>query len=69
MKPGDRVWMFFPLWDCSIRECEVVDWPEDDATFSYKIVGLDRERPYVALKADAFQTRVALCEHYRKIFE
>lgn len=69
MKPGDKVWVYFPLDGDAIRECEIVGWPDNDAMFSYRIIGMYRERPYIGLKGDAFPTREALCEHYRKIFE
>lgn len=69
MKKGDRVWLFFPDANNSILECEVVGWPEDDAMFSYRIVGQYRERPYIGFKAACFLSREALCEFYRKIFE
>lgn len=69
MKPGDKVWIFSPLSGNKILECEIVEWLESDAMFSYRITGQYRERPYIALKGDAFPTREALCEHYRKIFE
>lgn len=67
--PGDKVWMFFPQDNNIIRECEIVEWRDDEACFLFRIVGLYRERPYTAFKADAFPTREALCEYYRKIFE
>lgn len=68
-KVGGRCWLFFPLDGNAIRECEIVEWPYNEATFSYRIIGHYRQRPYIAFKADAFPTREALCEYYRKIFE
>ncbi len=68
-KVGGRCWLFFPLDGNAIRECEIVEWPENDGMFSYRIIGHYRQRPYIAFKADAFPTREALCEYYRKIFK
>lgn len=69
MKAGDKVWLYFPFDNDAIYECEVDEWPENQATFSYRIIEHPRQKPYIALKADAFLSREALCEHYRKIFE
>lgn len=69
MKQGDKVWIYSQIAGDKIMECKVVDWPSNEATFTYDIVGFYRQRPYIGLKADAFPTREALCEHYRKIFE
>ena len=69
MKPGDKVWLYSQIAGDKIIECKVVEWPENDCMFSYRIIGHYRQRPYIALKAEAFPTREALCEYYRKIFE
>ena len=61
--------MFFSFDGNAICECEIVEWPEKDAAFTYRIVGKYRQRPYVGFKPDAFPTYEALCEFYRKIFE
>lgn len=67
MKPGDKVWIFFPMHFNEIKECEVVACNENFV--NYQIVGEPRERPYTALTSECFPTREALCEYYRKIFE
>ena len=69
MKPGDKVWIYSQMAGDKIMECEVVEWPEQEVTFAYNIIGNYRQRPYVGLKSEAFPTREALCEHYCKIFE
>lgn len=69
MKPGDKVWLYSQIAGDKIMECKVVEWPENDGMFSYRIIGHYRQRPYIALKAEAFPSREALCEYYRKIFE
>ena len=69
MKPGDKVWMYSQVAGDEIFECKVVDWPDMDALFAYNIIGHYRQKPYVGFKCEAFPTREALCEHYRKIFE
>ena len=69
MKPGDKVWVYSQISGDKIMECKVVDRPDGDAVFAYDIIGQYRQRPYIGLKCEAFPTREALCEHYRKIFE
>lgn len=69
MKPGDKVWVYAQAAGDKIFECEVVEYQEGEIVFRYRIVGEYRERPYIGLVCEAFPTREALCEHYRKIFE
>lgn len=71
MKPGDKVWVFFPMAPRNemITECIVEEWPDNDVAAKVWIVNRPRVRPYVVFKADCFPTREALCEYYRKIFE
>lgn len=63
------MWLYSQIAGDKIMECKVVEWPENDGMFSYRIIGHYRQRPYIALKAEAFPSREALCEYYRKIFE
>ena len=63
------MWVYSQIAGDKIMECEVVDWSDGDALFTYNIVDHYRQKPYIGLKSEAFPTREALCEHYRKIFE
>ena len=65
---GDRVWIYSHIDGPSIRECEVVEWPDDDDMFLYRIVGRHHEPPYIALKSEAFVTPADLYANYRDIF-
>lgn len=69
MKPGDKVWVLYPCRRYPFVECEVVDVSQTTDKFLYRVVRQKSNRVYVAVKQDAFPTREALCEHYRKIFE
>ena len=69
MKPGDKVWVFLH---------PVQDIFEGEVGRVYHLFGADYVQIYFnsgvlsggfRVGMDAFPTRKALCEHYRKIFE
>lgn len=67
MKPGDKVWVW-NAWgpvNKQIQEGELVELHLEGSLVRLE----DRERPYAFLACELFETREALCEHYRKIFE
>ena len=65
MKPGDKVWIFSNLIQ-RILEIEVDSVIHDGAD----VIVLEKYTMEEHLFGfDAFESREALCEHYRKIFE
>jgi len=65
MKPGDRVWVFDALIQL-IREIEVDKVVYEDGC---EILYAKHTLVDYMFGYDAFESREALCEHYRKIFE
>ena len=70
MKAGDKVW----VWNACGERSHQIEQGELFAIDEPPMVGAlvrldDRERPYAFLACELFETREALCEHYRKIFE
>lgn len=65
MKPGDKVWIF-EGWEQKIKEKTIKTIIYEDGREIIVCKGIPF--PY-AFGRDAFPTREALCEHYRKIFE
>lgn len=71
MKRGDKCWVWCQNAFGStgtIEEGVIVS--VDNEKFSPILIKLRfRDRPYPFFPNEVFQTREALCEHYRKIFE
>ena len=72
MKPGDKVWVFLH------PDQDIQDIFEGEVGRVYHLFGADYVQIYFnsgvlsggfRVGRDAFPTRKALCEHYRKIFE
>ena len=69
MKPGDKVWLF-DISDQTVKEleCDAVDM-DDNGNELWAVFLPPWGRIFLPAYVEAFPTREALCEHYRKIFE
>lgn len=68
MKPGDKVWVFNYATK-KIEQVKVAAMTVDGSSGIYMRGGDFGYAVSFRLYYDAFPSREALCEHYRKIFE